>query len=282
MKPGLQSAFGHTHVGQRRESNQDSYLCLRLLAGEVDGYLLAVADGMGGHVGGDIASEIAITALRDRVTRIPTRDDPSPETLSGLLAEAFQEANARIFARAQDDTSLHGMGTTMVASLTVGRRTQVANVGDSRAYLVNADGIQQSTVDHTWEAVELERGELTAEDIAQSPFHGMITRSLGPQPEIDVDTFDLELAGGDYLLLCSDGVYRELRESQMHEVVVTVGDPERCCRRLVDLANEAGAADNVTCVVGGPAGEFATRDARADTVRVAVVRPVGGSASTDR
>jgi protein phosphatase len=254
---------------------------LRLAAGDADGYLLAVADGMGGHAGGEVASEIAITTLREHVARIPTEDDPAPPTLASLLVDAFQVANARVLARAEEDPGLRGMGTTMVASLTIGEHTQIANVGDSRAYIVNHDGIRQPTVDHTWEALELERGKISPEEIAGSPFYGMIARSIGALPELDVDTFDVQLSEGDYLLLCSDGAYREVSDAQMHAVVAAERDPERCCRRLVDLANEAGGADNITCVLAGPAGEVAGERA-ADTLEIAVLSPKRRSASSKR
>jgi protein phosphatase len=273
MKPAVRSAFGHTHVGQRRDSNQDNYLCLQLGEPDPRGFLLAVADGMGGHAGGEVASEIAIGALREHMMAALSEPLPSGTTPADLLIGAFEAANRDVLTRAEKNPDLFGMGTTMVAGLTYNGVVHLANVGDSRAYVLNDDGIRQITRDHTWGADEVARGELSQEEVDASPFAGMITRSVGSGPEIDVDTFEFQLQAGDYLMMCSDGVYREVDDSGILATVMAAVQPERGGRRLIDAANAAGGADNITCVLAGPAGGETHRDTPWDTTPMIVRSP---------
>lgn len=251
--------FGHTHIGRKRASNQDSYLALEFDRMGLSRHLLAVADGMGGHAGGDVASEVAITKLRDSVVR--SAGSPTALSVADVLKNAVREANDAVFDLASSDDSLQGMGTTVVAALVVNRAVSIANVGDSRAYLIDDDAIRLVTADHSWEEEAAARQELAPEEIAASPFRGMVTRSLGMGSDVEVDIYHEELDGGQYLFLCSDGVYRHVEEDQIREAVTRFQDPESICNRIIELANLAGGTDNITCVVARHVGSSRRPDA---------------------
>jgi len=244
--------FGHTHIGRKRTSNQDSYLAIEFDRMGMSRHLLAVADGMGGHAGGDIASEIAVTTLRDSV--LQSAESATAVSVSDVLMNAVRAANEAVFEMACTDDRLQGMGTTVVAALAVNRAVAIANVGDSRAYLIDGDSIRRVTADHAWEEEAAALQQLTAEEIAASPFRGMVTRSLGVGSDVDVDLFHEELEGGQYLFLCSDGVHRHVEEGQIRETVTRLEDPESICRGIIALANQAGGSDNITCVVARQVG----------------------------
>jgi protein phosphatase len=239
--------FGHTHIGRKRASNQDSYLALEFDRMGMTRQLLAVADGMGGHAGGDVASETAITTLRESV--LQSAKSATALSVPDVLKDAVRAANAAVFDMASTDDRLHGMGTTVVAALAVNGAVTIANVGDSRAYLIHNESIRRITADHAWEEEAAARQELSPEEIAASPFRGMVTRSLGVGAEVEVDLFQEELEDGQYLFLCSDGVHRYIEEGQIRENVTRLRDPESICHQMIELANQAGGSDNITCVV---------------------------------
>jgi len=243
----LIEAFGHTDVGRRRAANEDSYLCLAFELGRSHCHLLAVADGMGGHAGGETASELAITTLRSSILeQFGHSDTVDPPT---ALERAFQAANQEILDAALREPALHGMGCTLVAAVLIEDCGWVANVGDSRAYQIHDGRLEAITTDHSWEADSAATLGLSSAEIAASPFRGMLTRALGTIPGLEVDLHSVTLRTGDHLLLCSDGAYREVSESQIGELVGAIRDPEGICFRLVEMANEHGGADNITCVV---------------------------------
>jgi protein phosphatase len=249
----LIEAFGHTDVGRRREGNEDNYLCLDLSSREAllprPLFLLAVADGVGGHAGGAAASGLAVETLRDAVLGRLKEPGPGGPDLAKLLAEAFAAANARIFAAAAADSSLAGMGTTLVAALVAGDRTTIANVGDSRAYLIREKELRQVTLDHSWAAEQARLNVLTEDEIRCSPFKSMITRSLGFAESVAADTFEIVLLPGDYLLLCTDGLYGAVPGPELLKIVRRRKSPEKICRRMIERANHYGGRDNITQVV---------------------------------
>jgi len=239
-------AYGHTDVGREREENEDNYLCLTLEAGEPTVHLLAVADGMGGHGGGETASDLAVSRLRRSISRDcqATAADPGP-----ALAGAFAEANREVLTHAGRDPELHEMGTTLVAALVTGSSVTVANVGDSRGYLARGAELHQLTRDHSWIAEEGERLGMEQREMERSPFASMITRCLGFEKGLETDLFDVELEDGDILLLCSDGLTGMVPEPDILAVVSGSGQVDAICNELIARALAAGGHDNVTCVV---------------------------------
>ena len=226
-----------TDVGRVRKVNQD----LPLEAAN----LFAVADGMGGHVGGEVAARVAIDALLSTFTREPTTD--------GLLS-AFSEANRSVWQESQDQSELHGMGTTLTAMALVGGAygrdmIALANVGDSRAYVFSEGRITQVTADHSLAEERMRQGEMTEEEAAVHPQRHILTRALGVSPDVEADMWELKLRAGDRIVLCSDGLSNELSLEELGQVLAAEPDPGDAARRLVEAANAHGGADNITVVV---------------------------------
>jgi serine/threonine protein phosphatase PrpC len=244
--------FGFTDKGNKRETNEDDFLCVDLFK-EVKGlqqpvFLLLVADGVGGHQGGDQASSLASESVRE-FFKIRLGPAASAPDWPRLVEEACLEANARIYAQASRDSSLSGMGSTLTAGLVVGSAVFLANVGDSRAYCIRREEIKQISQDHSWAEEQRRLKTLSEDEINNSPFKHMITRSLGYEPSVKVDSFQASLEEGDYLLLCTDGLYGILSDRDMLKVFKNQKEPEKICRRLVLEADQAGSRDNITAVV---------------------------------
>lgn len=235
---------GLSDIGSKRDLNEDSWLCA-----EVPGpaFLLAVADGIGGHASGEVASAEAVETLRAIVTERMAAGGAAG--LPSVLEEAFLRANENVFRRASQTEHLNGMGTTMVAVLIAGERAAAANVGDSRLYLVRDKAVSQVTADHSWAAEQARAGLLTEADVSRSPFRHMVTRSIGYAEALAVDTFALDLRPGDGLLLSSDGLYGPLQAKDVLKPFRRKKKPEDICRALVHAADKAGSRDNITAVV---------------------------------
>lgn len=234
---------GVTDIGRRRASNQDRFIAQALDTPSGRLVLLAVADGMGGAAGGEIASTHAVDALLRVVGEAVTSDDAQ------ILAQAIAAANQVIYRHARSDPELHGMGTTVVAALVRGQSLVVGHVGDSRAYLVRGATIHRLTADHSWVAEQVRRGELTEEEAAASAFRNILTRSVGVNEQVEPDLSPpLTLEPGDILLLCSDGLHSVVNDATIARMV-QAGEPDETARRLIDLANERGGPDNITVVV---------------------------------
>lgn len=244
--------FGATDIGRKRETNEDDFLCLDLsVHAPALGrplYLFLVADGVGGHQAGGRASALATECVRNFFTsRLGSL--PADADWTSFLAEACREANVRIFDLAEQKTEWNGMGSTLVAALVNGGTAHLANIGDSRAYRLSRKSVVQVSRDHSWVEEQRRLNSLSEEEINQSPFKHMITRSLGYEPAVEVDTFDVELQDGEYLLLCSDGLYGVLSDAEMLKIFRKNKKPEKICRRLIEEANRAGSRDNITAVV---------------------------------
>ena len=207
--------------------------------------LYAVADGMGGHVGGEVAARVAVETLDQAFERVPTVEG---------LREAFSEANAAVWHESQVNADLRGMGTTLTAVALVGGGEgrdvlALANVGDSRAYVFSGGELTQVTDDHSVAEERMRQGEMTEEEAAVHPQRHILTRALGVSAEVDTDMWELELRTGDRLLLCSDGLTNEVGSDEMAGILGEVDDPGEAAQRLVDAANREGGADNITVVV---------------------------------
>ena len=221
-------------VGRVRDGNEDSYL--------VNDPMFGVADGMGGHLAGDVASRTAVETITDRAGESMPRGGDE-------LAELLSEANAVIWEKATGDSSLRGMGTTCTLIKLDGAHIDIAHVGDSRAYLFRDGEITQLTEDHTLVGKMVREGRLKPEEAERHPQRSIITRALGVDSEVDVDVLSIELLGDDRVLICSDGLTSMLDQETLREVLEAEGDPQAAVERLVDLANEAGGEDNITVVV---------------------------------
>ncbi len=241
--------YGRTDAGRVREDNQDSFLCLDLAAGASAPppfpWLLAVADGIGGHAGGAQASDLAVRTLESEIRAGAGTIEPA-----ALLEQAFQKANRLIFEAAARLPNSAGMGTTLVAALAGPRSAFVANVGDSRAYLVRDGRLYPISQDHSWAAEQRRLKVLTPDEIARSPFRTLVTRSLGYENEVKVDTFQVELEERDDLFLCSDGLHGQVPEKTVGKLFRKARRIDDLCARLIEAANKAGGPDNITAVVG--------------------------------
>jgi serine/threonine protein phosphatase PrpC len=234
------SSFARTDVGLARSSNEDSHLRGRTV--------FAVADGLGGHRGGEVASAMAVEPLAAMDGRDFADADQAAEALTG----AIRAANQAILRRGRADPELWGMGTTVTAAaVAAGRVLQLAHVGDSRAYLLRAAApLRQLTTDHTVVAEAVERGLLTRQQAAVHPQRGVVTRAVGLDPDVPVDLPEpLELEPGDQVLLCSDGLTEVVGDDQIAGVLAEQADGDDACGTLIAAANQAGGPDNVTVVL---------------------------------
>jgi PPM family protein phosphatase len=232
-----------------RVENQDVAAALAIggtdSAGGSESFLLVVADGMGGRPAGDVASQIAMNTLIEAFPTLPDGD------LGIALKQAYRRANEAVFRAGADEPAHAGMGTTLTSALLHGKYATVANVGDSRAYLLRGDALTQVTRDHTLVAEEVAQGRITADAARRDLRRNMLTHVIGTLPRLEgklPDVFELTLLPGDRLLLCSDGLYDVLDQSDMRRALVE-HDPGDAARQLVEAAKERGTLDNATAVV---------------------------------
>ena len=238
-------AWGLTDPGNVREENQDAYRVERL----GDNALLAVVgDGMGGAKSGKVASRLASEVFTEEVKR-SFSPEMTPKETERMLRSAVTLANISVFEHSQLSAEFDGMGTTLVACLISGRGCQVLNVGDSRAYHVDPDGVTCVTTDHSVVELMVQRGELTPEEAKSHPSKNIITRAVGTSPQVFSDVFRVELHRGDCLLLCSDGLSNQMDDQEILFEIAHGARKEDCCQRLLDIAKERGAPDNITAVL---------------------------------
>lgn len=257
---GAAFLVGHrTDVGQVRSLNEDSLLTLDIAAvfrsvGVPVG-VFAVADGMGGHAAGDVASRVAIQEIARRavyeVLTAAADDEPLPEP-GPWLSATVQSANRAVYD--QRRAAGTDMGTTLVLAFIVGDLATVANIGDSRAYLLRPEGITQITVDHSLVQRLVATGQITAEEAAHHPQRNVIYRVIGDRPHVQPDLFEQRLAPGEGVLLCSDGLSGMVSDEQLWQIWRTSSSPQEACERMVAAANQAGGEDNVTVVIVQMAG----------------------------
>lgn len=245
-------------VGMVRKINEDTCYTgtFSTSDGTHIGTLLLVADGMGGHQAGEVASQLAAetvkTGLKEALsTGVPTSDDQ----WHALLRQVAITANGRIYEHARTVAGHQGMGTTLTLALVAEQRVHIAHVGDSRAYLINASGVSehgtwtQLTTDHSLVARLVDIGQLTPEQARAHPQRNMIYRSLGTDPTVDVDTLSQALAPGDTLLICSDGLEIHIEDAELAHVVIDEPSEAQACERLIALANERGGKDNISVII---------------------------------
>lgn len=234
-----------TDPGCVRTQNQDAYEIHKLKRGAV---LCVVCDGMGGAKAGNVASAMAAQEFA-REVKENYRVSMGMEEVDLMLDQAVKNANFAVYDKAQQSEDFAGMGTTLVAVLLRGKTATVVNVGDSRVYRINADGITQITVDHSLVQMMIRRGEMTPEQARYFPGKNYITRAIGTEPSVKSDIFHLDLKRGDELLLCSDGLTNLVHDQEILFEVVHGAEKEQCCQNLLDIAKNRGAPDNVTSIL---------------------------------
>lgn len=237
-RKGALTSFGsRTDIGCLRDHNEDSLV--------VTPPLFAVADGMGGHAAGEVASEIAVRVLSELAPEHPDGE---------VLGRAIEEANRAVIQAAREGRGRQGMGTTMTAAMLEGERLVIAQVGDSRAYLLHQGKLQQLTRDHSLMADMIEAGQLTPEEARTHPQRSVITRALGSDAHLHPDIYEINVETGDRLLICSDGLSGMIFDDQIENTLRRVQDPQRCASQLVNEAIAAGGHDNVTVIVADVTG----------------------------
>ncbi len=248
-----------TDTGQVRDGNEDRYLVDRQLE------LFAVADGMGGHRAGEVASETALDGFRTAIAE-------------GVeVADAVGRANTAVWDKAAGDTNLAGMGTTLTAARFDGTTLRIGHVGDSRAYLLRDDRFDRLTMDHSLVEELIREGKITEEQAAVHPQRSIITRALGVDSSVDVDVYSVVLQPADRVMICSDGLTSMVRSAAIAEILRAESDPTAAANALVDAANAAGGDDNITVVVLDAQADG--RDPLPDSVAAAITGGRGRAAA---
>jgi protein phosphatase len=259
------TVFAQTHVGRVRQGNEDHFLVVDITSEFLDvlpgirkfdpgdcGIVMMVSDGMGGAAGGEVASRLAVTTARDS---LKFKDLPAADQFLSRLSEALQKANQAIIDHAIKHPYMHGMGATATLAGILGNRVFVAQIGDSRAYLIRRDEIQLITKDQSFVNQLLEAGKITEEEAEIHPRRNIILQALGNQGELKIALTSAEVYRGDYLLLCSDGLSGMIRKEEMPAVIHSSVDITDTCNRFVQLANQRGGYDNITVVLAHFSGE---------------------------
>ena len=244
-------AEGLTHVGRQRQHNEDTFLV------EESAKLFLVADGMGGHAAGEIASRIAVDSISEFILHTKEDDGTWPHAYdehfkrsTNRLMAAVRMANTRVLEAMRKDARLRGMGTTVVACMADDTTVSVAHVGDSRAYMIRDGQLSRITNDHSWVFEQVQAGMLTEAEAEKHPLRNVITRALGGALQVTPDASEIESKPGDVFLLCSDGLTGMVPESEIQRIVTaSSGDLKKACQQLIDAANERGGLDNVTAVL---------------------------------
>src|SRR5256886_11300282 len=242
---------GLTHVGKQRQHNEDSFLV------EVTANLYLVADGMGGHAAGEIASRIAVDSISEFILHTKEDDGTWPHAYdehfkrsTNRLMAAVKLANTRVLEAMKKDARLRCLGTTLVACLADEETMSVAHDGHSHAYLVREGALSRLTNDHSWVFEQVQAGMLTPEEAEKHPLRNVITRALGGALSVTPDALEVESQPGDVYLLCSDGLTGMVPEEEILRVIRENGDElEKACQNLIDIANERGGLDNVTAIL---------------------------------
>lgn len=238
-------SWGLTDAGCVRKQNQDAFHIEKL---DRNTLLCVVCDGMGGAKSGNIASSLAVEVFVQEIKR-SWKAVMDQERIDIMLRSAVKLANFTVFDQARQFEEFEGMGTTLVAALIKGKKATVINVGDSRAYGINADGIRQISEDHSLVQMMVNRGELTPEQAKSYPGKNFITRAIGTEPFVMCDIYHVDMARGDYILLCSDGLSNVMDDQEILFEVVHGVNKQHCCQRLLNIAVSRGAPDNVTSVL---------------------------------
>ena len=245
------SAFGLTDVGRKRRHNEDAYLL------DAERGLFVVADGMGGHAAGEVASRITVESIQEYIAATDEQHENSwpfgfnsRVSLEGnRLTTAVEKANEKVMRAVQNRPELKGMGTTVVAALFDAEHATLVHVGDSRAYLFRDGELRRLTDDHSWVQEQVNAGILSEDEAKSHPLKNVVTRALGGAAHVSVDLIEVPVRPGDRFLLCSDGLTGMLPDEDLFAHFRSEGDLEKTVRQLVDMANDRGGVDNVTAIL---------------------------------
>lgn len=254
---------GLTDVGRKRTNNEDAWLVSNLLgetttqpttpteitAGD-KGVLIAVSDGMGGARAGEVASALVVQSLERELGAFGVSDE-----VTKTMNAAVEKANREVWQEARAEEAKHGMGATLTAALIRGNVVHLAEVGDSRAYLIRGRTIRQMTRDQSYAQQLIDAGVLRADDIGRFPMKNMILQAMGQKESVSVEIGRLELRRGDWLVLCSDGLHGKVKDPEIKLAVLSAKTSEEACKKLVAMANERGGEDNITVVVAQVDGD---------------------------
>lgn len=263
-------AYGASDLGMRRHINEDSFrLCPNIR-------LYMVADGMGGHAAGDVASSLAVNLVADFINdHIRNTGETDDTDYAVVLANALDHANNRIIHETHEKKALRGMGTTLVVVLFRNDRLYVASVGDSRLYLIRGSEIGLLTTDHSWVNMQVQLGNITSEESKLHPMRNVITRALGTQNQVEVDTLEHSVENNDYLILCTDGLSNMLND---REIALTVlqhnNDVKTAVEELIRRANLRGGDDNITVVLLKFIPEHNSNEHYSQDTEVLFIRPL--------
>ncbi|MEN6374726.1 MAG: Stp1/IreP family PP2C-type Ser/Thr phosphatase [Smithella sp.] len=241
------AAVGKTDRGLVRINNEDEFYLDEKLG------LLVVADGMGGHASGEVASKLAVNVIRDYFhgpQKLIGRSNPAYSEATNKLNCAIRLANQAVYEVAQSSPVLKGMGTTIVAVLLTGNKLSIAHIGDSRAYLIRAGNIDQLTEDHTMVNEQVRREIITKEEADKSEMKNVLTKALGISAKMEADLDELTMFGDDMLFLCTDGLSTMVSDEAALKIISQSGDFNAACDALINAANKNGGKDNITVVIG--------------------------------
>ena len=242
-------------IGRKRKIDEDAIMAAKVSANANSEssvcHILAVADGMGGHAKGEEASKIALNAIsRTAISRI---HDGVP--LTNLLEEGIKNANSDILEHIEKNPQSQGMGTTAVCAIVKDDKVHLANIGDSRAYVISADEIRRVTKDHSYVQMLIDEGKITEKQAQNHPKKNIITQAIGAGPTAEPDMMQLKLAKDEHLLLCCDGVMAHLSDDDIQNSVIKHADPQEACQSIIDTANERGGTDNISVVLLSPSAD---------------------------
>lgn len=232
-----------SHVGKVRDVNEDNYCVL-----ERDYKLFIVADGMGGHNAGEIASLIAVNDIKDHIVKYISTDMEA-QLIRGIIYEAFNKANENIYTHARENLSCEGMGTTTTLALKINSVLYIGHIGDSRVYIVRDNDTQQITSDHSLVAELVRSGNITEAEAMRHPRKNIITRALGTEKNVKIDILTISFLPSDILVLCTDGLSNFVDKHEIEKIVLETEDSRETCERLVSMANKRGGYDNITVLV---------------------------------
>ncbi len=239
----MPKVVGKTDIGMIRKQNQDSYQCGLLPDGAA---WAVVCDGMGGEVGGEVASSLAVESITGSITR-SYRGEMTANYIRTMLLSAISAANIRVYDKAKSDKTLSKMGTTVVTAVVKDTIAHIAYAGDSRVYRITGEKVEQLTRDHTMVQALVERGEITSDQAKNHPQKHVITRALGVEQGVDIDYLEAGSKPGDVLMICTDGLTNYVEAGEIAQIVRDYGKDE-CLDKLIDAANSRGGTDNITIV----------------------------------
>jgi PPM family protein phosphatase len=235
-----------THPGFIREKNEDRFY----VPSESGPYIFAVADGMGGHAAGEVASSLSVKILDKNISLVSEKLNNSDLTnMQNFLEDCILEANQRILAVQNEQPNLKGMGTTFTVAVFLNNELLVGHIGDSQAYIFNESGYYQITEDHSLVTELVKNGEIKPEDVYNHPQRHLLTRALGTAPQLKTDFYVTRIQSGNYVLICTDGLTTMLRPAELQESIINGADLERTADQLLKKANDLGGPDNITFVL---------------------------------